>query len=607
MVRDVPTMFKRQFSTEVTRPQVVFDVVLGAVLPVVCLILDPFVFRQHGVLYEHQLFAYSGIAVAVATLLVWLGLGRRLSRSAQQVVAAILLVAGIVAVVIGVAILPLSIFGLLVHPISVLGFTPLLTAFVFIRNSIRCFTVAGRDPVRTWPVLIVLGVLVALGVPLVVQWSTIAIVSSVVTDLARQPFAAADVSISRLQFVRWCPTVCAQLIEDAYRATGGPARRENLARAYQVLTGKPVATSGSYVGAEPTESAVPKPDAVYLDIAYHGIGWSPDRGRYYFVKVLTEQRDHVWGVMDSGGPTWVPLTTDTRYVLSSVARDGSGWKEHFDFPVGNRLASPDASTIDHSGNLIVGLGREVWRFTAGREVLLGEVPFDINELVLSPSGESLAVGNGYGRGGIALMSIADGRSRVITNGYDEEPRWSPDSRRIVFGRYLPPDPDNGEQAIVVFDLDRDREEVVLQGKCMCGSPSAEWTDDRTIAVGAAERERMAQQSDRFQVETAPPPVYLGPAYEKSRCVDRSRGVWTAEEPWDRHGALHTTRGADGYVAGYRPASVQVLRVGDGVDAATGEPPCEVLFNAFRHRITVTNNGAWEHELGELRDARGAIW
>ena len=81
----------RQFTAPATRRQHVFDVIFGLVMPVVCMIFDPIVFKgsglfsDEGMLGEVRWFAYTGLAVELIALGVWLQYGERLGRGRDVV------------------------------------------------------------------------------------------------------------------------------------------------------------------------------------------------------------------------------------------------------------------------------------------------------------------------------------------------------------------------------------------------------------------------------------------------------------------------------------------------------------------------------------------
>lgn len=143
----------RQFTAPATRRQRVFDVIFGLVMPVVCMIFDPIVFKgsglfsDEGLLSEVRWFAYTGLAVELIALGVWLQYGERLGQG-RDVVGGILLGGAVIAALIGVTIFPLSLIGLFLL-VGTLGFTPFLTSLVLARNAARALSRGNDDSPRS--------------------------------------------------------------------------------------------------------------------------------------------------------------------------------------------------------------------------------------------------------------------------------------------------------------------------------------------------------------------------------------------------------------------------------------------------------------------------
>ena len=142
----------RQFTAPATRRQRVFDVIFGLVMPVVCMIFDPIVFKgsglflDEGMLSELRWFAYTGLAVELIALGIWLQYGEQLGRW-RDAVGGIMLGGAVVAALIGVTIFPLSLIGLFLL-VGTLGFTPFLTSLVLARNAARALARGDDDSPR---------------------------------------------------------------------------------------------------------------------------------------------------------------------------------------------------------------------------------------------------------------------------------------------------------------------------------------------------------------------------------------------------------------------------------------------------------------------------
>lgn len=127
-----------------------FDFVWGIVMPVVCLVFDPFVFKFDGgfdpflnggpvqpprwpEFNQLAFVAYPVLACQLAILLAVLVIGRP-SAAWAAATAGSLFAGLIVSAVIGVLLLPLSTVGL-AFTVGILGYTPLFTAFSYGRRA----------------------------------------------------------------------------------------------------------------------------------------------------------------------------------------------------------------------------------------------------------------------------------------------------------------------------------------------------------------------------------------------------------------------------------------------------------------------------------------
>ena len=158
----------RQFAMPATRRQRVFDVIFGMVMPIVCMIFDPIVFKGSevlsgvGMLSEWQWFAYAGLAVELIALGLWLKYGERLRRW-RDVLGGMMLGGAIIAALIGVTIFPLSLIGVVFMLVGTLGFTPFFTSLVLARNATRAFARReGGSPVSARRLRVGVGILILL-------------------------------------------------------------------------------------------------------------------------------------------------------------------------------------------------------------------------------------------------------------------------------------------------------------------------------------------------------------------------------------------------------------------------------------------------------------
>ena len=132
--------WKRQFQRQSTKAQRKFDWLFGVILPVVCFTFDPIVFTNETYLGDYKSFGYIFSFVSVMAMSAWLIWGAKL-KGFNAILAGLFSVGSVVAFGIGIIIFPISLLGLIIL-IGALGFTPLFTTVVFLRNSVRAFQAA---------------------------------------------------------------------------------------------------------------------------------------------------------------------------------------------------------------------------------------------------------------------------------------------------------------------------------------------------------------------------------------------------------------------------------------------------------------------------------
>jgi len=140
---EIPKKFwARQFQEQLTETQKRFDWIFGVVMPTVCIFFDPFLFANKfdmasPLLGAYKPFVYLLSFVSILTMAAWL-LWREKLGSLNAVVTGVFAVASLTSLMVGIVLLPLSLFGLL-FIIGALGFTPLFTSVIYMRNSVRVF------------------------------------------------------------------------------------------------------------------------------------------------------------------------------------------------------------------------------------------------------------------------------------------------------------------------------------------------------------------------------------------------------------------------------------------------------------------------------------
>jgi hypothetical protein len=138
--------FRRQFQSDMTTKQKVFDWLFGVVLPVICFVADPIVFKGYGMgkgalLGSLKPFAYLLSFTLVMTLSAKLIWNEKL-KWLNAFLSGLFAVGTIISLCVGIVLLPLSLLGLF-FIIGILGFTPFLSGFVYLRSSVCCFKSSG--------------------------------------------------------------------------------------------------------------------------------------------------------------------------------------------------------------------------------------------------------------------------------------------------------------------------------------------------------------------------------------------------------------------------------------------------------------------------------
>jgi hypothetical protein len=130
--------WRRQFRPEVTTTQIGFDLALGVIAPILCYVFDPIVFRGGfgaPLFPDYQAFTYLLSGAQIAVLVLWLVV-RPQHHIGGQMIGGALLTGAVFCLVVGLVLSPFSLMGLM-FGIGIFGFTPFLTAFVYLRNAVR--------------------------------------------------------------------------------------------------------------------------------------------------------------------------------------------------------------------------------------------------------------------------------------------------------------------------------------------------------------------------------------------------------------------------------------------------------------------------------------
>jgi hypothetical protein len=235
--------WQRQFDDAPTPAQRRFDVLFGIVLPILCLVFDPIVFRgglmrEVGLYSKYQFYAYTLSALEMVALCAWLLSAGRAGRR-PAALAGMLLAGALYSFFVGLTILPFSVVGLLFLLVGALGFIPFLTAFVYLRNGWRAAGAVGRAGTGS-PGLaaaaLACGFVFALGVPGVAHMSIKREVSAALADVRD----GRELSPARRRALRMAVETSGFAAYDElvweYQMERDPARRARIAKAYAEIS-----------------------------------------------------------------------------------------------------------------------------------------------------------------------------------------------------------------------------------------------------------------------------------------------------------------------------------------------------------------------------------
>ena len=230
----------RQFGAEATSPQLVFDVAFGIVGPIICFAVDPIAFRGNimgkPLFAEYQAFAYLFSAFEIVVLALWLTFGARL-LFLNTLIGGILVGGAVFCAILGCLLAPYSLLGLM-FLIGILGFTPFLTAIVYLRNGYRAVRArqhSTRGALHISPFLI--GCLLALGGPALLGKAIKQVVSHSVEDIIHGDSRQASVAAHRLRPLSFLSGTELDRVVNEYLKEADTSRRQRLKTSYLEATG----------------------------------------------------------------------------------------------------------------------------------------------------------------------------------------------------------------------------------------------------------------------------------------------------------------------------------------------------------------------------------
>lgn len=232
--------WQRQFAPSVTKGQIVFDIIFGAVAPILCFVFDPIVFRggmfEPPLWPEYQVFAYLFSGLLIALLCLWLlsapGFG-----FVRDLIGGALMSGVMFCLAIGIVLSPFSAMGLMLG-IGIFGFTPFLTALVYLRNGYRALRTQRNRALDLSRVLtLLIGLLLASAAPALLSVAIHQAVTKSISEIVQGDSEHALRAARRLMPLRFFAEADLDQIVQAYIAESDPTKKQVLKNCYHEVTG----------------------------------------------------------------------------------------------------------------------------------------------------------------------------------------------------------------------------------------------------------------------------------------------------------------------------------------------------------------------------------
>jgi hypothetical protein len=234
----------KQFDSNRTSAQDKFDMVFGLVLPILCLVADPVVFKSfplfgHAFLEDYQLLAYVVCTVEMGFFLVWRTFPKKVNAF-LPLFGGVFLIGSCFSLLIGLAMLPLTLMTVL-FLIGLLGLMPFISAFVYLRNGVRAMNEQrNHAPLfsRLW-----LAVLSGLFIFVPLVFATVCVeraMSASVDTMIYGNVAQAQAAANRLKWFGFIPLKETDRIADAYGREWDDKKKAVLLQTYWDITGEDI-------------------------------------------------------------------------------------------------------------------------------------------------------------------------------------------------------------------------------------------------------------------------------------------------------------------------------------------------------------------------------
>lgn len=217
--------------------------VFGVIGPLLCYLFDPIVFRGGlagpPLFPDYQLFVYFLSGLEIMVLCLWLVSGA-VFRAWNVLIGGVLVVGGIFCITVGLVLLPFSAIGLMMG-IGLFGFTPFLTAIVFLRNGSRAWHSTSKDTTTVLRAASLLFSLVlVLGAPALLAAGIHNFVTSAIDEMIKGDSRHAVAAAQGLGPLKYLVAGESDRIVQAYLAESDQVRKQTLKICYQEITGEDI-------------------------------------------------------------------------------------------------------------------------------------------------------------------------------------------------------------------------------------------------------------------------------------------------------------------------------------------------------------------------------
>jgi hypothetical protein len=227
--------YRKQITEESTATQDGYDFCVGMLLPIICLIADPIVFRdgQWGTAFfrRYVVFAYGFIGLQILALsysvfgrktFAWLG--------------GWLIGGAIFSFILGFLLLPFTLIGLMLI-VGILGLAPYFTGFVYLRNGLRMLNEASKTKAAaSLQLLFIIGFAGSLFIPALAQYGVFFATQKYTNELLSNNETSRRNALSKLKFLSPIADVDSLLTD--YESERDPQKKNFIADAYQQITGQ---------------------------------------------------------------------------------------------------------------------------------------------------------------------------------------------------------------------------------------------------------------------------------------------------------------------------------------------------------------------------------